>query len=325
MCRGIAPSAASELGWILNLLTQSAPYATPALAELDQSLLPGINRLRAPIGEKIRSLWGDERGGCPELMLVAHSADCVLARDVGPLLDWLDGRTRPAHAYELLTEAVDVRMAVQARFAQLCASAGTRRRYRDVLSEVWQVAVKAWESDGVATVNQACEAWRGMIATGAPIEDLVPPRHPLTRAEELGFGDLFMSRAEFAISPVYFCLSGGHVADLDEFVHIAVPASDLLPIRKVRDAAFVAGRMRVLAEPTRVHILIQILSAPSGVMQLARALRVSQPTVSSHLSVLRRAGLVQQRRLGSRTVFVASRKRIERWLEDARGTLVRWD
>jgi DNA-binding transcriptional ArsR family regulator len=46
-------------------------------------------------------------------------------------------------------------------------------------------------------------------------------------------------------------------------------------------------------------------------MDLARALRMSQPTVSGHLKVLRNAGLIQPRRSAQRTVFVGSRKRIE--------------
>jgi len=47
--------------------------------------------------------------------------------------------------------------------------------------------------------------------------------------------------------------------------------------------------------------------------------------VSGHVKVLRDAGLVQARRAGSRTIFVGSRKRIERLLEDARATIARWD
>jgi DNA-binding transcriptional ArsR family regulator len=120
-------------------------------------------------------------------------------------------------------------------------------------------------------------------------------------------------------------MSGGPVADLGDFVHIAVPASDLHPVRKVRDALFVADRLRVLAEPTRVHILIQLFSAPAGVMDVARALRMSQPTVSGHIKMLRNAGLIQARKAGARTVFIASRKRVERLLEDARATMARWD
>ena len=327
VCRGVGPSAPSELAWILDLLTQTAPYATPAISELEQSLLPGISRLRAPITERFRALWPEDGlPGCPELLLVAHRADSVLAPDAGRLFDWLErGAPLPGHEYRLLTEPPAVRSAVNRRLDRLSSSGESRRRYRELIGEVWQLAIKPWERTGLATVNRACDTWRNLIETGTPIEDLVPPRHPLTRSEELGFEDLFTHRTEFALSPLYFSLSGGHVVDLDDYVHIAVPASDLLPIRKVRDAAFVADRLRVLAEPTRVHIVIQLLSAPSGVMDLARALRMSQPTVSGHLKVLRRAGLVQQRKLGGRTVFVASRRRIERLLEDARGTLARWD
>jgi DNA-binding transcriptional ArsR family regulator len=60
-------------------------------------------------------------------------------------------------------------------------------------------------------------------------------------------------------------------------------------------------------------------------MEIARVLHLSQPTVSGHLKILREAGLVQPRRLGGRTVFAGSRKRIERLLEDARATIARWE
>ena len=200
-----------------------------------------------------------------------------------------------------------------------------RNAYRDILVEVWRVASSAWDRKGRDVVAGACVAWKAKVEKGASIEELVPPRHPLTRADRLGFDDLFAHRTEYALSPLYFCTSGGHVVDLDDYVHIAVPSSDLLPVRKVRDAMFVADRLRVLAEPTRVHILIQLLSAPSSVMDIARALRVSQPTVSGHLKILREAGLIQPKRFGARMVMVASRKRVERLLEDARATIARWD
>jgi len=194
-----------------------------------------------------------------------------------------------------------------------------------VLSEVWRFAGEAWRRDGLPVVTRACAAWRERLSAGIALEDLVAPRHPLSRPDEHGLDGLLRGDSSFVISPLYFCLSGGHVVDLGELVHVGVAASDLIPVRKVRDAAFVADRLRVLAEPTRVHILIQLMSNPSGVMEVARALRISQPTVSGHVKVLERAGLIQQRRRGSRAVLMASRKRVERLLEDARSTLVRWD
>lgn len=327
VCRAVSPSAPSELAWILNLLTQTAPYAEPALAELDASLLPGSARLRGPIGLRFRRIWaGDTLAGCPELLPVAGLAGAVLDDDLRRLFDWLSVKEAGnGDGLELLSEPERDRQPIRDRIRRLREDAETRHLYREILIEVWRPASDAWERHGRARVTRACAAWRARLETGSSIEELVPPRHPLTRAEQLGFDDLLTLRMEFAVSPLHFCMSGGHVADLGDFVHIAVPASDLHPVRKVRDALFVADRLRVLAEPTRVHILIQLFSAPAGVMEVARALDMSQPTVSGHMKMLRNAGLIQPRKVGTRTVFVASRKRVERLLEDARATIARWD
>ena len=325
-CRAVAPSAPSELAWLLNLLVQTARYADPALAELDKSLLPGIGQLRSAVQDRFNRLWGDDLAGCPELVYVAHQANCLLDESPRPLLEWLAAPDRGSTwARGMLTEPENERPAVVSRLRILRENAKSRHAYRNILIDVWQLASGVWDRAGRAAVAEACGAWNAKLGTGASIEELMPPRHPLTRADRLGFDDLFEHRNEFALSPLYFCLSGGHVIDLYEYVHIAVPASDLLPVRKARDAMFVSDRLRVLAEPTRVHILIQLFAAPSGVMELSRSLHVSQPTVSGHLKILRDAGLVQPRRFGARTVMVPSRRRVERLIEDARATLARWD
>jgi DNA-binding transcriptional ArsR family regulator len=326
ICREVAPSAPSELAWILNLLTQTARYAEPALTELDGSLLPGVSRQRGPIMERSRRLWGDGLPGCPELVPLAHLAGCLIDHGVEGLLASLAAKdTRPVLGLDLLTEPPSDRSAILKRLSRLRRDAELRGAYRSMLLGVWQTAADVWERRGRAIAIEACVGWRARLDAGSAIEDLVPPRHPLTRADQLGYEDLFTRRLEFAVSPLFFCLSGGHIVDLGDYVHIAVPASDLLPVRKVRDAAFVADRLRVLSEPSRVHILIQVLSAPAGVVDIARALRMSQATVSGHVKILREAGLVQPKRYGSRTVLVGSRKRIERLLEDARATIARWD
>jgi DNA-binding transcriptional ArsR family regulator len=325
-CRAVTPSAASEIAWLLNLLAQTARYAEPAVAELDASLLPGISRLRQPVRARLEQLWSDGLAGCPELIYVADRADCVADDEPERLFAWLsrDGHGSTA-ARAMLTEPEQERPAIADRLSRLRDDAKARNAYRDILVDVWHLASSAWDRQGREVVADACAVWKAKLDTGASIEELVPPRHPLTHADRLGFDDLFTHREEFALSPLYFCMSGGHVIDLDDYVHIAVPSSDLLPVRKVRDAMFVSDRLRVLAEPTRVHILIQLLSAPATVMGIARTLRMSQPTVSGHLKILRNAGLIQPRRFGTRTVMVASRKRVERLLEDARATIARWD
>jgi len=325
-CRAVVPSAPSELAWILDLATHTARYAEPALAELDGSLLPGVRGLRSRLMERVQRLWGDGLPGCPELVPLAHLAGCLLDDRVEPLLGSLRAGGIPsATDLELLTESPDDRKAIVKRLGRLRRDAVLRGEYHALLMDAWQPAAATWAENGRAAVRQACATWKTRLNARSTIEELVPPRHPLTRADELGYQDLFLQRDEYVVSPLYFCMSGGHAVDLGSFVHVGVPASDLLPVRKVRDAAFVAYRLRILSEASRVHILIQLLSAPSGVMEIARVLHLSQPTVSGHLKILREAGLVQPRRLGGRVVFGGSRKRIERLLEDARATIARWD
>jgi DNA-binding transcriptional ArsR family regulator len=58
-----------------------------------------------------------------------------------------------------------------------------------------------------------------------------------------------------------------------------------------------------LGDPTRRAILERLAARPQAVGELARGLPVSRPAVSQHLQVLRRAGLVADRRMGTRHVY----------------------
>jgi DNA-binding transcriptional ArsR family regulator len=61
--------------------------------------------------------------------------------------------------------------------------------------------------------------------------------------------------------------------------------------------------MAALADPTRRKLCDRLRRRPHAVGELARLLRVSQPAVSQHLAVLKRARLVQGRADGRRRVY----------------------
>ena len=326
-CSARPPSAAAELAWLVDLLVQNARYAEPALDELDQSLLPGVARLRPLIKERYASMWDDEVGGCPELLVVAHDAGCVEDHDPSRLLHLLStGPTRPLHRHAVLDAPAPERRSVRRRLLTLHNEVGLRRRYRDILAEVWRVAEPRWSKFGRAAAGKASAGWARRLRRvddARGLGALMPPRHPLSRTGEQ-FDELLRRRRRFTIVPVYFCMSGGQVTDLDSVVNIGVPASAVEPIRRTRDALFVAERARVLAEPTRVRILIHLLSKPAGVMQMTRALGLGQPTVSEHVRILVRAGLVVRHARGSGAVYSASSRAAGRWVEDIGATLMRW-
>jgi DNA-binding transcriptional ArsR family regulator len=58
-----------------------------------------------------------------------------------------------------------------------------------------------------------------------------------------------------------------------------------------------------LADPTRREIFERLAGAPSAVGELANELPVSRPAVSQHLKVLKEAGLVIDRAIGTRRVY----------------------
>jgi len=73
-----------------------------------------------------------------------------------------------------------------------------------------------------------------------------------------------------------------------------------------------------LADPTRRAMLARLASGPADVSELAKPFGLSQPTISKHLKVLERAGLVAlgrdaQRR--PRTLVAAPLRDIDRWLD----------
>ncbi len=64
-----------------------------------------------------------------------------------------------------------------------------------------------------------------------------------------------------------------------------------------------AHPMDVLGDPTRRRVFERLREGPLAVGELAAGLPVSRPAVSQHLRVLREAGLVADRKVGTRRLY----------------------
>ena len=64
--------------------------------------------------------------------------------------------------------------------------------------------------------------------------------------------------------------------------------------------------LAALSDPTRRLVFERILAAPRSVAAIAEGLPVSRPAVSQHLKVLREAGLITERRNGTRRLYTAN-------------------
>jgi DNA-binding transcriptional ArsR family regulator len=66
---------------------------------------------------------------------------------------------------------------------------------------------------------------------------------------------------------------------------------------------YIQNGLAALGDPTRLAIFEMIGASPRAVQQLAAGLPVSRPAVSQHLRVLKQAGLVRDRRMGTRRIY----------------------
>ena len=69
--------------------------------------------------------------------------------------------------------------------------------------------------------------------------------------------------------------------------------------------------LTALADPTRRNLFERLRRRPHTVGELARLARVSQPAISQHLRVLRRARLVTHEAQGTRRHYRASREGLD--------------
>jgi DNA-binding transcriptional ArsR family regulator len=71
----------------------------------------------------------------------------------------------------------------------------------------------------------------------------------------------------------------------------------------VQDAAVVSALARVLSDETRVRLLDELTAGEASVSDLACRLEIDQPRVSTHLQLLRSAGLVDAHARGRSRVY----------------------
>jgi DNA-binding transcriptional ArsR family regulator len=69
------------------------------------------------------------------------------------------------------------------------------------------------------------------------------------------------------------------------------------------DRAIEAGVFKALADPTRRQILEDLKPGELTAGEIVSRFRISAPSISRHLSILRSAGLVEERKDGNRVFY----------------------
>ncbi|MFT3788577.1 MAG: metalloregulator ArsR/SmtB family transcription factor [Tepidisphaeraceae bacterium] len=65
----------------------------------------------------------------------------------------------------------------------------------------------------------------------------------------------------------------------------------------------IVERLAALADESRLRLLLTLKAGPANVGSLAATLGLGQASVSKHLAILRQAGIVEVRRVGTQSIY----------------------
>lgn len=312
----VASSVAVELEWVL---ASAGQYDF----RRDHAALATMYEGRPELRQRVTSFWdSDVALRCPgflELTVVAHAGGLLFSPDARELLDRLGELCRSApRDLPLASETTDDRAALLDRLARLRSSAGLRRRYVHLVTDVWEAVEAIWLTEGRPAVEAAVADRLAQISRGVPWPQII--------GREASFDGLVQRlvdglgpQGQLAVVPAFFTHKG-LLVDLPGLVLVGVQTGSDRRAR-VR-TELLARRLKTLADPTRLAILDALTAAPRTVGELTAALNLAQPTVSNHVKLLRDAGLVMSLANGPRRELVVQQESVTELLEQL-GALLR--
>ena len=102
---------------------------------------------------------------------------------------------------------------------------------------------------------------------------------------------------------------------------VTYSSSKVAPPRSLRQSGNQDAAFNALADPTRRAVLDLLRAGTRPAGDIARAFTVSRPAISKHLSILRRAHLVEERREGRHRLYQlnpAPLREVDNWLDQYR-------
>lgn len=314
----VAASAPLELMWVLHDCGARHELTGP---------FASLERTRLELGAQITSLWPDGVRGFTDAMVLAQRSGTMLDLDLDRFFANLDRvmQAPPETQPFLRCEQPADRDAILARLERLRTDAGLRQRYRSLLETVWDSVSVEWESEGRRAATEAVVDWSRRLKEGADYHELMGRDRIWPRRPELDtLADSAAAEGRLVVSPGWF-FGLIHVEDLDGTVYIGrgIRAGEEAQIQK-EVAAKVAGRLKALGDPTRVGIFMWLASRPASVTEVASHFKLSQPTVSQHVQVLRDAGLVAEKAAGRSAILSVSEDRLKEFFADVEESLFGW-
>lgn len=278
--------------------------------------------------ERVTTFWagpgldrvdGRAYAECGELLVAGWKMGTLLAPSCGPFLEGLEQTLAGGvEVPPLASEPDSVVDLLRRRLEVLSTDADARTEYVSLTREFFGKMEEYWERSGKAVAEHAVEDIRALFRGGADLRAALPGNTFMHRDEFQAI--IAEARASHHLVVVPLGLGGGgnlfwSFPDL-LLVGVGTESAEKEARRRER-AERVANRLKVLSDPTRVSILLELLVPTwnsSTVTELARQFELSQPTVSVHIKMLREAGLARPERDGNQVHYKADAATVETYL-----------
>ncbi len=307
-----AASLVTDLSWLLSVAGRPSMQARyPKLAEMFKG--------REDLSDRVRNFWNDsaEESWFTEMQVLAQHADAVTVTDPDTLWSSMEGAVASVPLdLEMPSETPEDREIVLDRLRRLRESPALLRSYLDLLVAVWAPVDAMWQ-EALPVIEEAGRHVVAQYERGRSLELLIPrgceilhERLPeILSKVEAGQQQLLFVPCLFFGSSMYLEVSG--------LVTIGTGVGQGDAEARARTES-VARRLKAVADPTRLALLHSLASAPSSVGELAVLFRLAQPTVSTHVKVLRENGLVRSQREDGRLRLSADAGAVELLLDELR-------
>jgi len=311
----VRASAPLELMWIVHDCEANHPLDGP---------LASLEDLRQRVGDRLRTFWDDGVRGFTELVVLAERGGTLFDLDLDRFFASLDEAVERDGRPSLLSEPASDRRLLHARLERLRSDAGLRAAYTSMLVDAWEAVREEWETVGRPAVLKTADEWQRQLDEGTNYRQLLErPRLWPNRSELEELSDNAAIEGRMVFPPGWF-FGIVHVVEIDDLVLVGrrIRTSDpALAQRKI--AAHVSAKMKALADPTRLAILMWLASHPASVTQLAKHFNLSQPTVSAHVQLLREAGVIEEKASGRSSTLTVTERRLRELLSGVEEALLR--
>ena len=269
------------------------------------------------LAERVRGFWGPEETlSYPcflELSGLAYGGGLLFSPEINTFVSRLEELCLDApEDLAFAAETPDDRTRLRRRLHLLRTDEGVRRRYVEVVTEVWEGLRDIWESEGRtavgATVAECLVSVRGASdPTALAIKHLEQSECAnIDRIEIAQLIEDLGGQGELVFVPSFFTAKG-LIVDLPGIVIIGVPAKPVAAAARARTESL-ARRLKAIADPTRLAILDALMQHDMSITDIANLFALAQPTVSNHVKQLRDAGVVTTSTAGRSRQLTVSRE-----------------